>query len=58
MMDLILLGWQFFPSRTVLLDITVVFLYSALKVISRLSCLANVLASVMIDLRDFSFLAS
>ena len=58
MMDLILFGWQLFASRTVLLDVTVVFLHSALKVISRPSCVANVLASLMIDLGDFSSLAS
>ena len=41
MMDLILFGWQLFASRTVLLDVTVVFfLHSALKVISRPSCVA------------------
>ena len=45
-MDLILFGWQLFASRTVLLDVTVVFLHSALKVIPRPSCVANVLASL------------
>ena len=57
-MGLIFFGWHLFASRAVLLDVTVVSLHLASQVIFRPSCVANVLASLIIDLRAFSSLAS